>query len=198
MHPPRLTRSHAYCAIDSTVIIGTCAPISKAPKCKTMSVSAMVVDLSNHCKWFEEFDTFSAYMYVRFVIPIKSKWFYFFLFQQREESCCLRQCANNLHEFKLHTYTCSLMHLHSLFCLFYCFLSMHGFLCIHVISKATAKSASGSNLIINTGEYTSIHIDIGHTICKDLKSIVKCSSSWSLKTKRAKPSSSKQSQQNGY
>lgn len=62
MHPPRLTRSHAYCALDLTVIICTCAPISKAPKCKTLSVSAMVVDLSNHCKWSEEFDTF--------VIPI--------------------------------------------------------------------------------------------------------------------------------
>lgn len=57
-------------------------------------------------------------------------------------------------------------------------------MCKHVISKATAKSASGSNLIINTGEYTSIHIDIEHTICNVLKSIVKCSSSWSLKTKR--------------
>lgn len=62
MHPPRLTRSHAYCALDLTVIICTFAPISKAPKCKTLSVSAMVVDLSNHCKWSEEFDTF--------VIPI--------------------------------------------------------------------------------------------------------------------------------
>lgn len=199
MHPPRLTRSHAYCALDLTVIICTCAPISKAPKCKTLSVSAMVVDLSNHCKWSEEFDTFSAYNVCAFCnTNNKSKWFYFFLFQQREESCYLRQYVNNLHEFKLHTYTCSHMHLLSLFCLFYCFLSMHGFLCKHVISKATVKSASGSNLIINTGEYTSIHIDIEHTICNVLKSIVKCSSSWSLKTKRAKPSSSKQSQQNGY
>lgn len=135
-------------------------------------------------------------MYVRFVIPITKENGFISSFFNKEKSraCYLRKCANNFHELKLHTYICSLMHLLSLFCLFYCFLSMHGFLCIHVISKATAKSASGSNLIINTGEYTSIHIDIGHTICKDLKSIVKCSSSWSLKTKRAKPSSSKQSQ----
>lgn len=135
-------------------------------------------------------------MYVRFVIPItKANGFISSFFnKEKSRACYLRKCANNFHELKLHTYICSLMHLLSLFCLFYCFLSMHGFLCIHVISKATAKSASGSNLIINTGEYTSIHIDIGHTICKDLKSIVKCSSSWSLKTKRAKPSSSKQSQ----
>lgn len=78
------------------------------------------------------------------------------------------------------------MYFLSLFCLFYCFFSMYGFLCKYVILKVFVKFVFGFNLIINIGEYISIYIDIEYIICNVLKFIVKCLSFWFLKIKCVK------------